>query len=464
MLTDTLDLGDRTSVESRGLGTFICLLPHCRASFMDDEALSLHLGSHLDMLPSATDGSVDLIRNELSSLQKAMEAISGIMRQYKNIGSSERENMKTLLRHLYVALDELRDCAERQDSNSGYTSPGIGNEEGTQVNKLCPMLYVSQNGIMVDKGSPLSYAFGNEEGTQGYERNPYLYVSIPKEGTLMDEYAALSYVWGKEEGSEVDECRPLWYASKREDETRGNKWSPLWYTSFQTLKRGLMKATERARLKIEGSMGFDLEWYNLEKYWHSAGHTHVFGGGARPVADHISLSRYCKRSYGQELGVLDLSCLILGKILCPPLQWLSLQSLQVDLSSTLDQSLRHLFPSTYQLVTMLSHHHTVALSMSLVSTSLTVLALFIPFSHISERCRSPVLICCCMALVASGPLWTYIGGSAASFFLVIMPYAMSVGISIGLLWYRCVSMRGCKIRMTQEELERRAGSSDIADY
>ena len=94
-------------------------------------------------------------------------------------------------------------------------------------------------------------------------------------------------------------------------------------------------------------------------------------------------------------------------------------------------------------MTTLSRHHALALSMSLVSTSLTVLALFLPFSHISERCRSPVLVCCWMALVASGPLWTYIGGSAASFFLVSMPYATSVGISIGLLWYCCVSKRGC---------------------
>ena len=430
MITDTLDLSDRTSDESRGLGTFICLLPRCKASFMDVEALSLHLGSHLDMLPSATDGSLDLTRNELSSLQKAMEAIREIMCQYKTIGSSEKENMKTPLRHLYVALDELRDFAERQDSDSGYTSPGMVNEEGTQTNKFCRLSNVSQGEVksMLDKGSPLSYASGNEEDVQ------------------------------------INRCSSSWCASEYDGGSEVDNYRPLLYASFQTFQRGLMKATERARLRIDGSTSCDQEWYNLEKHFHSASRTRLFDGGARSVGDHICLSRYWGRSYGQELGVLDLSCLILGKILFPPLQWLSLQSLQVDLSSTLDQSLRHLFPSIYQLVTTLSRHHAVALSMSLVSTSLTVLALIIPFSHISERCRSQVLICCWIALVVSGPFWTYIGGSAASFFLVFMPYAMSVGISIGLLWDRCVSKRGCQIPTTQDELKRRAGSSDIADY
>ena len=343
---------------------------------MDDEALSLHVGSHLDILPSATNGSFELIRNELSSLQKTMEAIGEIMRRYENAECNEGESIKRLLRHLYIALDELRELAERQGSNSGYTPHGMGNEEGTQV----------------------------------------------------------------------------------------DEWRPLSYASVQTFQRGLIKATERARSKINGSINCDPEWYEPEKNSYSAGHTHGFDRGARSVADHLSFCRYCEGSYRQEFGVLDLSCLILGKILCPPLQWLSLQSLQFDLSSTLDRSILHLFPSIYQLVTTLSRHHALALSMSLVSTSLTVLALFLPFSHISERCRSPVLVCCWMALVASGPLWTYIGGSAASFFLVFMPYAMSVGISIGLLWYCCVSKRGCQIRMTQEELKRRAGSSDIADY
>ena len=333
---------------------------------MDDEALFLHVGSHLDMLPSAMDGSFELIRNEQYSLQKAMEATGEIMRRYKNKECSKGECIKRLLEYLYVALDELKELAERLGSNSDYTPRGMGNDEG----------------IWVDK------------------------------------------------------------------------WRPLSYASFQPFQRGLVKATERARLKIDSPMRCDLEWSKLEKYSHRPSYTHGFGRGARSVAE---------RSYGQEFGVLDLSCLILGKILCPPLQWLSLQSLQFDLSSTLDQSILHLFPSIYQLVTTLSRHHALALSMSLVSTSLTVLALFLPFSHISESCRSPVLFCCWLALVASGLLWTYIGGSAAGFFLVFMPYAMSVGISIGLLWYWCVRKRDHQIGMTQEEVKGRAGWSDIAD-
>ena len=446
MITDKLNLGDRTPDESRGLGTFICLLPHCKASFMDDEALSLHLGTHLDMMPSATDGTLDMITNELSSLQKAMDAIREIIRQYKHIGSRERENMKTSLRHLYVALDELRDFAERQDSNSGYTSSGVGDEEGTQANKSSRIAF-----SLMEIGEE-SYA-----SSEGYKGNLLSCLLQHRDESL------LPYMSQRQDQSVVDKCRAFSNVSQKQQESQVHKWSPLCYASFLALERGLVKAAERARLKIDGSMTSDLEWCNLEKHSQSASRIHGLGGGVRSVANHISLSWFCERSYGQELGVLDLSCLILGKLLWPPLQWLSLQSLQVDLSSTLDQSILNLFPFVHQLMSTLSRHNAVSLSMSLVSTILTVLALFIPFSHIGERCRSQVLVCCWIALVVSGPFWTYIGGSAASFFLVFMPYTLSVGISIGHLWYRCVSKRGCQIPTTQEELNKRAASSDNAN-
>ena len=180
-ITDTSDPGDRTSNESRGLETLNCLFPCCKASFMDDKALSLHVGSHLDMLPSATDGSFELIRNEQYSLQKAMEATGKIMRWYKNIDCSKGESIKRLLRPLNVVLAELKELAERLGSNSGYTPHGMGNEEGTEV----------------------------------------------------------------------------------------GKWRLLSYASFQTFQKGLVKATERARLKIDSPMRCDLEWYKLEKYSHS---------------------------------------------------------------------------------------------------------------------------------------------------------------------------------------------------
>ena len=342
---------------------------------MDDEALSLHIGSHLDILPSATNGSFELIRKELCSLQNALKATEEIMRRYENIECNEGKGIKDMLRPLCVALNELREYPEKRSSSTGHRTHCMEYDGGTQM----------------------------------------------------------------------------------------ETWRPLLCESVQSFHRGIAKAIKRATLKIDSSTRCDLKWHTLEKYLPSASHTPNLGEGAQSVVHSESFCPYYEWSSGQDFSVLDASCLILGKILCPPLQWLSLQSLQPEVPSTLDQSLLHFLPSIHQLVTTLSRHHTVTLSMCLVSTSLTFLVLFIPLSHTSDSCRSPVLFCCWLALVASGPLWTYIGGSSASFFLVFMPYAISVGISIGLLWCRCVTNRECRIGTTREGLQRKAGLSDLAD-
>ena len=343
---------------------------------MDDEALFSNAESHLDMLPSATNGSSELIEKELCSLQKAIHHVDEVLLQYKEDECKDRKENEDLLRHLHLALNELRECAERHGPRGGST--------------------------------PHCTRYG--------------------EGTKKDRRRALPYV------------------------------------SLQSLRRSIERAVERARLKIDDSTRCDLKWRTLAKYSPNVSHTQPsLGKGAQSAAHSDFFCKCCEKSSGRDLGVVDVSCLILGKTMWPPLQWLYLQSLQSAPPSTLDQSIIDLIPALSQIVTTLSRHHTITLSMSLASTSLTVLALFIPSSHLSESCRSPVLFCCWLALVASGPLWTYLGGSAASFFLVFMPYAMSVGISIGIIWYRCVTQREHPIGMTQEELQRKARLSEFAN-
>ena len=355
------------------LDALVCLFPGCEACPVDDEALLSHVESHFNMFSSAKNGSLELIKKELCSLQKSGHTWEEIMREDRR----DECNNEDGIGHLYIALNELKECAGMDCLSCGHTLCRIGYYEGSQMERDKPSLY----------------------------------------------------------------------------------------GSFQRLQGGIANAIKQARLKIDSLTRCDLRWHAVEEYSFSASRTQPdIGKGMQSVAHGKPFYRYYEQCSGRELGFAGVLCLILGKTMCPPLQWLCLQSLQFEPLSTLDQSLIDLVPSIYQLVSTLSHHRAVALSMSLVSTSLTVLALFIPFSHISERCRSQVLICCWMALVVSGPFWTYIGGSAASYFLVFMPYAMSVGISIGLLWYRCVSMRGCQIPTTQEELKRRAASSDNANY
>ena len=353
-----------------------CLFQGCGAGLMDEESFFSHIESHLDLLPSATNGSSELIREELCSLQKAIHYVEEIMLQYKKDGCKDRNAVEDLLRQLHLALNELKESAEKHGPSNGCTPHCTGYDEGTQT-----------------------------------------------------------------------EIR-----------------RPLSYESLQSLRRGIAKAVERAKLKIDNPTRCHLKWHTLAKYSPNASHTQPgLGKGAQTAAHSESFFKCCEHSSGRSLGVVEVSCLILGKTMCPPLQWLYLQSLQLEPPSTLDQSFIDLIPALSKIVTTLSRHHTIALSMSLASTSLTVLAFFIPLSHISESCRSPVLFCCWLALVASGPLWTYLGGSAANFFLIFMPYAMSVGISIGILWHRCITKREYRVRMTQEELQRKASLSEIAD-
>ena len=243
------------------------------------------------------------------------------------------------------------------------------------------------------------------------------------------------------------------HCKEYDEGTHMERQGPLPYEPLQSFRGCIAKAIERARVKINRSIRRDSEWHSLEKYSPSASYTQPrLGKGAQSAVYSESICRHLEQPSGRDLGVFELSCLIMGKTICPLLQWLFLQSLKAEPPSILDRSLLSLFPSLLQIVTILGRHHTTTLSMLLVSTSLTALALFIPLSHTSESCRTPVFFCCWLALVVSGPLWTYIGGSAASFFLVFMPYAMSVGISLGLLWCWCVTESECRIGVTQDEL------------
>ena len=349
-LNYTPGFDDSVPNKHKALDALPCVFSRFEACPADCEAFFSHVESHFDVCPSTTNGSLELIKKEPCSLQKAGNSLEGIMREDRRNECKHRDGIG----NLRIPLNELKECAGTHGPSSGYSPCRMGYYEGTRM----------------------------------------------------------------------------------ERET------PLRFGGSQILQRGIANAIDWARLKINSSNKCALKWHWVEEYSPSASRTQPrIGKGAQSVTHGRPFCRCYEQSSGRELGLVGVSCLILGKTMCPLLQWLCLQSLQSEPRSILDQSLIDHVPSLSQLVATSGRHHTVTLSMSLISISLTVLALFIPLSHISERCRSPVLICCWMAIVASGPLWTYIGGSTASFFLVFMPYAMSVGISIGLLWYRCARER-----------------------
>lgn len=237
-ILDTPGFDDRATNENHELKALDCLFPGCGACFTGDEALFLHIESRLNILPSATNGSSELIRKELCSLQKAIHYVEGIILQGGKIECKEMNGIEGLLRHLHVALNELGECAERQGPSSGYTPHCTGYDEGTRM----------------------------------------------------------------------------------------ERWRPLLHESVQSLQKGIAKALERARLKIDSSTRCDLKWHSLERCSPRASHTQPsFGKGAQAVAHSESFCRRCEQSSGRDLGVLEVSCLILGKTICPLLQWLCLQ-------------------------------------------------------------------------------------------------------------------------------------------
>lgn len=96
---------------------------------------------------------------------------------------------------------------------------------------------------------------------------------------------------------------------------------PLPYEPLQSLQRCIAKATERARVKSNSSTRCDSEWHTLEKYLPSASYTQPsLGKGAQFVVHSESFCGRFEQTAGRDLGVLERSCLIMGKTMCTLLQ------------------------------------------------------------------------------------------------------------------------------------------------
>lgn len=139
-----------------------------------------------------------------------------------------------------------------------------------------------------------------------------------------------------------------------------------------------------------------------------------------------------------RLSWIDRICLVLNQIVFPPLVWILLLSLRLELPSLLDEKVQRLIPHTKGVITFLQGHHTASLILVVFVSGLNTLALLKPPADMSERNRSFAYPCCALSLMAGLLIWTRIGGSILGFFLVFMPYSLSVGMSVGIF----LSLRG----------------------
>ena len=137
--------------------------------------------------------------------------------------------------------------------------------------------------------------------------------------------------------------------------------------------------------------------------------------------------------------IYDLSnglCFLFATLICPPLTWLSLRSLDLELASALDQNILTYSPLTVTFITILGHHRSLALITVAASIIASTGAIALPVWKSCARGRLSAFMSCWMSIVVGCLVWSHTGGSNPAFFLVFMPFALGLGVALGLVWHK----------------------------
>ncbi len=132
-------------------------------------------------------------------------------------------------------------------------------------------------------------------------------------------------------------------------------------------------------------------------------------------------------------------CFLLGTMICPSLIWLTLQSLKLEPPSLLDQRLLASLPFLAIWIANLGRHPTMALMAMIASIAISTSVLVVTAWMTCMKGRSLIFACCWLLMAAGSPFWTLLGGSVFGLFLVFMPFALSLGVALGLLWHTRMS-------------------------
>ena len=128
-------------------------------------------------------------------------------------------------------------------------------------------------------------------------------------------------------------------------------------------------------------------------------------------------------------------CFLLGTLICPSLIWLTLQSLELEPPSLLDQRLLASLPILVTWIAHLGDQPTMALITMISSITISTVVLVVTAWMTCMKGRLLIFACCWLLVGAGSPFWTLSGGSVFGLFLVFMPFALSLGVALGLLWH-----------------------------
>ena len=135
----------------------------------------------------------------------------------------------------------------------------------------------------------------------------------------------------------------------------------------------------------------------------------------------------------QSFSRIDRVCLGLNPIIYPPLVWILLRSLHLEPSSLLDRKLQQLIPFASNAIIALEDYPRTALILVVNLSSLSVGVILKPAASMNGRTN--LYVCPCWILVLTWGLlfWPLMGGSLLEFCLLFVPFALSVGMTLGLL-------------------------------
>ena len=130
---------------------------------------------------------------------------------------------------------------------------------------------------------------------------------------------------------------------------------------------------------------------------------------------------------------IDRVCLGLNPIIYPPLIWILLRSLHLEPSSLLDRKMQRLIPFASNAIVALEDYPRTALILVVNLSSLTVAVILKPAASMNGRTNLYVCPCWILVLTCGLLFWPLMGGSLLEFCLLFVPFALSVGMTLGLL-------------------------------
>ena len=117
----------------------------------------------------------------------------------------------------------------------------------------------------------------------------------------------------------------------------------------------------------------------------------------------------------------------------PFIQWGLLLSLQLEPRTPFDEMVLRNLHFLDSCIRAASPHHTAAMMLLCLSTSLNVIGIVYTIVRASDNAKSSALSCCWSLLIFGALSRNYVGCSIFEYFLVFMPFFLGFGVGIGIL-------------------------------